>query len=179
MMSRLYFEPSRGPTTREAGTYSWNLATNTVMASASIAQLFDLPPDRVRRGLPIERFIEKVHAEDRGAVARAIHEAIISGSPYQQTYRVIDGDGKTTRVIAYGQCFRDPAGTPSQYAGMIFPVSNATADCPSTALLRLCQTARNAAESANNHPVSQLLELAVASLTLPEAAPITAAVTRH
>ncbi|WFS24034.1 hypothetical protein [Rhizobium rhododendri] len=58
-------------------------------------------------------------------------------------------------------------------------MSNATPECPSTALLRLCQTARNAAESANNHPVSQLLELAVASLTLPEAAPITAAVTRH
>ncbi|WFS24035.1 hypothetical protein [Rhizobium rhododendri] len=54
------------------------------MASASVAQLFDLPADRVRRGLPIERFIEKVHAEDRGAVARAIHEEIISGSPYQQ-----------------------------------------------------------------------------------------------
>ena len=152
----------------EAGTYTWNLSTNTVVADANMARFFDLPFDRVKSGLPIERFIEKIHPDDRCAVAKAIHDAIITGDPYQQDYRLIHADGTAIRVMAFGQCFRDEKGTPSQYAGMAFPMADSAIDYPADTLLLLCQTAQNYAESANNDAVCRLLELAVMHLTRPQ-----------
>jgi PAS domain-containing protein len=152
----------------EAGTYTWNLATNMVVADANMARFFDLSYDRVRNGLPIERFIEKIHPEDRAIVAKAIHDTIITGDPYQQDYRLTHADGTVTRIMAFGQCFRDENGTPSQYAGMAFPMAESPVDYPADTLLLLCQTAQDYAESANNDAVSRLLELAVLHLSQPQ-----------
>lgn len=154
----------------EAGTYTWNLSTNTVVADANMARFFDLAFDLVKNGLPIERFIEKIHPEDRGEVAKAIHDTIITGDPYQQDYRLIHADGTVTRVMAFGQCFRDDKGTPWQYAGMAFPMAESAVDFPADTLLLLCQTAQDYAESANNDAVSRLLELAVMHLSQPRLA---------
>lgn len=152
----------------EAGIYTWNLSTNTVVADANMARFFDLPLDLVQSGLPIERFIEKMHPDDRRIAAKSIHDAIITGDAYQQDYRLIHADGAITRVMAFGQCFRDETGTPSQFAGMAFPMAETAADYPSDTLLLLCQTAQDYAESANNDAVSRLMELAVMHLTQPQ-----------
>jgi hypothetical protein len=151
-----------------AGIYSWDLSTNTVVADANMARFFDLPADIVLKGLPIERFLEKIHVEDRAVVARAIHDAIITGEPYRQPYRLVHEDGTIARVMAFGQCFRDEAGTPSLYTGMAFPIPEASAEFPADTLLYLCRIAQDYAEGAKNDPVRELLERAVVHLTTPE-----------
>ncbi|MET0748880.1 MAG: PAS domain-containing protein [Rhizobium sp.] len=152
----------------DAGTYTWDLSTNTVVADANMARFFDLPFDLVKNGLPIERFIEKMHPDDRATVAKAIHDAIITGDPYRQEYRLMHMDGTVTRVMAFGQCFRDGEGTPSQYAGMAFPMADTAVDFPADTLLLLCQTAQDYAENANNDAVRHLLELAIMHLSKPQ-----------
>jgi len=180
-MSRLYFEPSVAMVaTGETGSYCWNLITNTVMANAGMASIFDLPAALVREGLPIERFIEKIHAADRGAVAKAIHDAIVTGAPYHQNYRVIDPNGETTHVMAYGQCFRDNTGMPSHYVGMIFAMASPGPESPADPLLMLCRTAQSYAKSARNGSVSELLEEAVARLSQAQPGErLAKSVTRH
>lgn len=152
----------------DSGTYSWDLSTNTIVAGANVARFFDLPFDLVKEGLPVERFIEKVHSGDRGAVAKAIHDAIITGDPYQQDYRLVHADGTITRVMALGQCFRDASGTPSQYVGMVFQMAETAADYPTDTLLILCQTAQEHAEKTKNETVHWLLERAVLQLKHPQ-----------
>jgi PAS domain-containing protein len=168
MMGKMFDRPMVTVAAAEAGTYTWNLSTNTVVADANMARFFDLPVDLVKNGLPIERFIEKMHPDDRSVVAKAIHDTIITGDPYQQDYRLLHADGTITRVMAFGQCFRDGNGTPWQYSGMAFPMAQSEIDYPADTLLLLCQTAQDYAESANNDAVRRLLELAVMQLTRPQ-----------
>lgn len=166
--------------TGKTGTYYWNLVTNTVMANAGMASIFHLPSGLVRQGLPIEHFIQKIHMTDRGAVAKALHDAIVSGAPYHQNYRVIDACGDTTHVMAYGQCFRDSSGMPSHCVGTVFAMVDPEPESRADSLLMLCQTAQNYAKSAQNRSVSQLLEQAVMQLSQGQAsAPLTNAATRH
>jgi hypothetical protein len=152
----------------DSGTYSWDLSTNTIVAGANVARFFDLPFDLVKAGLPIERYIEKVHSDDRGTVARTIHDAIITGDPYQQDYRLVHADGTITRVMMLGQCFRNASGTPSQYVGMVFLMAETAADYPTDTLLILCQAAQEYAEKTNNEIVNRLLERAVLQLKQPQ-----------
>jgi PAS domain-containing protein len=105
----------------EAGVFTWNLANNTLFADSAVAKLFGLCPDATVAGLPLQAYVERIHAEDRADVAKSIHECVISGEASQQTYRVLGFNGRLTDVIVLGRCFRDASGDPCQYTGIVFP----------------------------------------------------------
>jgi len=109
-------------TTKESGVFTWALSTNILHADAALAELFGLDPDATIAGLPVNAYIDRIVEGDRPSVAKAINDAIISGNPYHEEYRVIDRSGHARKVMAFGRCFRDADGVPSLYAGIVFPV---------------------------------------------------------
>lgn len=104
-----------------AGVYLWDIATDLVFADSAAAQTFGFDNSEAKAGLPISRYLERMHPDDVPRVAGAIHDAIISGGPYQEEYRVCHPDGSMVEVLAVGSCFRSPAGEAFQYAGILFP----------------------------------------------------------
>ncbi|PDS77161.1 PAS domain-containing protein [Rhizobium sp. L43] len=108
----------------EAGIFTWVLATDTVYADSALANLFGLDPEETIAGLPVIRYLHRIHPDDKPSVAKAISESVITGNPYRHDYRVFDRSGQMITVAAFGRCFRDEAGNPSQYAGIVFPTND-------------------------------------------------------
>jgi PAS domain S-box-containing protein len=106
----------------EAGIYTWCLEHDTLYGDTAIATLFGLDPGATLKGLPVTDYIARVHPEDQGAVATLIRRAIEEGDPYRAEYRVMDATGEIRSVIAFGRCFRDGAGIPVHYAGIVHPI---------------------------------------------------------
>ena len=150
---------------QECGVCIWTLAKNSVVANLHLAEVFDLPFSVARHGLPMERYIAKTHPDDRPKVAKALHEAIVSGRAYRQEYRLLHGDGTIVNVVCFGQCFPDENGIASQYVGVLFAASETQRPQSSERLLTLCRQAKDYAKDARNDAVSGLLELAVLQLT--------------
>lgn len=113
---------------RESGIFTWDLNTNRLNGDGAIAKLFGLDARSVFNGLPLQSYIERIHTADRAKVARAIHTAVVSGDPYHEEYRVLGAGDMPVQVLAFGRCFRDEAGNPAQYAGIVFPAMTRSKD---------------------------------------------------
>ncbi|TDK29919.1 diguanylate cyclase [Rhizobium deserti] len=114
------FSPEEEP--EEAGIYSWCLSSDRLYADTAVAGLFGLQSERTTRGLPISDYLARLHPADRAGAAKLISDAVKTGLPYRAEYRVLDALGHYRQVIALGRCFRDDAGDPTHYSGIIYPV---------------------------------------------------------
>lgn len=108
--------------TDEAGIWTWCLERNVLYADTALAGLFGLDAVETLAGLPVDRYVARIHPDDRGRVAKSMSDAVIGGMPYFEEYRVKDGYGETRRVMALGRCFRDRSGNPVHYAGITYPL---------------------------------------------------------
>lgn len=107
---------------KESGVFTWDLETNVLHADGAVARLFGVDGAQALQGLPLQTFIERIFAPDQPKVAKAIHHAVLTGEPYHMEYRVLGENDRLTDVVAFGRCFRNKEGVPSQYAGIVFPV---------------------------------------------------------
>jgi len=146
----------------ESGFFTWDIVANLLYADGAVAELFGLDYVKTEHGLPLDIYIERIHPEDRANVAAAIHESIATGEPEQQSYRTRQADGRYSYVMVFGRCFRDKAGIPSLYAGIICPVS----DEPmlTKPLVKYCLTAYDIAVREGNHAVAKHLQAALGEL---------------
>ncbi|WP_105381999.1 PAS domain-containing protein [Neorhizobium alkalisoli] len=101
------------------GFYSWSVPENRVYGDEVIADIFCVPLDDLVEGAPIELVIRYIDEGDKQRVAKAIHDAIITGLPYQAEYRLTHPDGRKISVTANGRCLRDVEGVPSIYSGTV------------------------------------------------------------
>lgn len=131
------------PSSLDLGVFTWDISSDQFFADSAFATLFGLDPHETMAGLPMERYINRVHPEDKARVARSVHDAVVSGLPCQQNYRVQSAAGNFTEIMAFGRCFRNADGTPSQYAGIVFPVAPVIFE--SETLQDLCAQAHRAA----------------------------------
>ncbi|CDN53310.1 PAS domain-containing protein [Neorhizobium galegae bv. officinalis bv. officinalis str. HAMBI 1141] len=112
------------------GFYSWIVPENKVYGDQVIASIFGVSDQELAAGAPIERVIRYINEGDRQRVAKAIHDAIVTGFAYQENYRVTHPDGRRIDVAANGRCLRDAEGVPYIYSGtvMIQPTVAAATD---------------------------------------------------
>lgn len=108
----------------EAGIFMWHVETDLVFGDSAVARVFGLDPDQVLKGLPLVKYVEKVHRDDRADLAGNITRAVDAGMPYNMDYRVIDENGEAQLVMAMGRCFRSQDGKPAYYAGIVYPVAS-------------------------------------------------------
>lgn len=141
-----------------SGTFLWDIGENSFTADADAAAFFGLPSDGAEQGWPIERLLEQVHPEDCARVARAFHDAIVDGNPYQDCYRVIQSDGSVHHLFSRGHCFRGSNGVPAEYAGVIFDMTLYDEEDLSQTIFDLCEAAQACARQSQYLSTSQFLD---------------------
>jgi hypothetical protein len=144
--------------------FSWNLADDKIYGDAELAYLFDLEPTRLAEGLAILAMIDRISAEDRPRVAKSVQVAIITGAPYQETYRIERQDGVIVDVIAAGRCFRCPDGNPSLFAGTVIAIRGSDISLGSEALEIYCQTALGLAHKQGNELAARYISSALRAI---------------
>jgi PAS domain S-box-containing protein len=85
------------------GWWDWEVATNRVTGNEEMAFAFGLSPDTAATGAPIEAFFANVHPTDRPMLQDAIDDAIASGAPFREEYRLLRPDGSERWVSARGR----------------------------------------------------------------------------
>lgn len=101
------------------GFYSWDVQNNKVYGDDVIAYVFGVDPVELTVGLPIEILLRYIDDGDKQRLAKEIHDAILSGFPFQSEYGLTHPGGNKVRVKANGRCLRDAEGVPSIYGGTV------------------------------------------------------------
>jgi len=99
------------------GFYSWNVPENRVHGDEVIADIFGVSVRELSAGAPIELVIRYVEDGDKQKLAKAMHQAILTGEQFQCDYRITLPTGRKVNVHAIGRCLRDAEGVPSIYSG--------------------------------------------------------------
>ncbi|MBP2445782.1 PAS domain-containing protein [Rhizobium leguminosarum] len=149
----------------EPGIFTWDLATDTVYADSALAKLFGLDPEQTISGLPIIKYLDRIHPDDKPSVAKAISDSVITGDPYRHDYRVFDRTGQIVAVAAFGRCFRDAAGNPSHYAGIVFRAND---HVQQDELSAHCREALKIAQSSGLQTTADALEAILKELAKPK-----------
>jgi PAS domain-containing protein len=110
-----------------SGIYTWVIPTDTVYGDELVADLFGFDAVEAKSGLPLMTYLDRMHPEDLPRVAKAIHDTMVAGTSYQESYRICRPDGSVVTVTAFGSCFRNPNNEPMHYSGILFP---AETPCP-------------------------------------------------
>ncbi|QEU03576.1 hybrid sensor histidine kinase/response regulator [Pseudomonas oryzihabitans] len=97
----------------EAGIFDWYIDEHSFYCDSALQQLFGLPD--VLTSEPVERFLDHVHAADRGTV-RAVLAECVHGKDFVVEFRLKRDAGRQW-LLSKGKVFRDAAGNPSYVTG--------------------------------------------------------------
>lgn len=103
------------------GTFIWNIQTNELSWDENLDRLFGLPPGRSVRNL--DKFIERVHPLDRGAVIAACKKCAQDGADFEMEFRVVYPDGSIHWLFDKGKTYRDEEGKPLYMTGACVDIS--------------------------------------------------------
>lgn len=109
---------------QEAGVWTWSIDEDLLYADTAFARLFGIDLEEALQGLPIERYMARIHVEDRQRIAQSITDAVIGGAAYYAEYKVSDHLGLTRQVITFARCFRSRSGNPVHVAGIAYPMDS-------------------------------------------------------
>lgn len=99
----------------DVGFWSLQVPTGEVWATEKTRELFALDHDR---DLRLADFVERVHAHDRGGLARLIEEAVASNDRLRSEFRVVDSDGGVRWLAGLGRCVGKVADGPMTLMGV-------------------------------------------------------------
>ena len=108
----------------EVGWWDWEIATDMVIGSPTLAQVFGLDPDEAARGLPLDAFFGNIHPADSRWLRESIDEAMETGASFEEEYRLVAPDGVERWVSARGRCLRDEHGEPWRFPGVIIDITD-------------------------------------------------------
>ena len=103
------------------GNWEWNLRTDAWYWSDELYRLLGYQPREIMPG--IERFLERLHPEDREAVAQIIECSRREQGAYGVEFRVRLPDGAVRYLHAQGEVVGDERGDPAKLSGTIQDVS--------------------------------------------------------
>lgn len=106
------------------GTWDWDIPNDRVVADARFARIYGVDRELAAGGAPIAQFFALVHPDDLARLKASIDEALETGSPFSQEYRLVDRDGSIRWVSARGRVTRAPDGTPLRFPGISFDVTD-------------------------------------------------------
>jgi PAS domain S-box-containing protein len=99
------------------GSFDCDIAADRVIRSDGIYSLFGASLEEM--GDRPEGFLKQVHPEDRTWVRRSLLKSLREGSPFQDEYRIIRGDGIQRTVHAEGEVSKDAQGRPLRFFGWL------------------------------------------------------------
>jgi PAS domain S-box-containing protein len=99
------------------GNWDWNIATNDLQWSDEIYRIFGVAPREF--GATYDAFMGYVHPDDRGAVTKAVNEALNHGKPYSLDHRILLSDGAEKIVHEQAEALFDESGTAVRMSGTV------------------------------------------------------------
>ena len=96
-------------------SWEWDLRTNEIRGSEEAYRIFAI--DRDVESITFEQFMDMVHPDDRGVVAKAVQRALDHGEIYSVEHRAIVGDGSARVVHQCGEAVFDDDGNPIRMSG--------------------------------------------------------------
>ena len=105
------------------GSWDWDIAAGTLAWSDEVYRIFGLEPAAF--GATYAAFLERVHPEDRAAVAAAVDRSLADPAvPYGIEHRVVRPDGGERVVHEQGEVSRDPGGRPVRMIGTVHDITS-------------------------------------------------------
>ncbi|WP_085316199.1 PAS domain-containing hybrid sensor histidine kinase/response regulator [Derxia lacustris] len=106
------------------GGWDWDPAADRITANGRLAALFGVDAHDAARGVPLQRFLDAIHADDRARIEAVVAHSLATGALFAEEYRVTDADGELRWVFARGRCEYDGAGQPSRFPGAIVDITD-------------------------------------------------------
>ncbi|SCL25264.1 diguanylate cyclase (GGDEF) domain-containing protein [Micromonospora pallida] len=99
----------------KVGTWEWELATDLVVWSDVLLQMFGYPAGTE---LDYQSYRQLLHPDDVGMIEAELERALREGGPFSYTHRMYLADRTTQRVFeCYGEVFTDAARVPTRVLG--------------------------------------------------------------
>lgn len=156
-MSNLVEMPTR-LTSKIVGVWMWHVQKDVIQADPAVCDYFAVPPRDGEIGVPLAVFLEGIHDDDRPRVVSRISRAVMTGKPFHEVYRVVDGSGEVRSIEAKGVCFRDAEGRPATYPGTIVDVPGDIREHPHIQVVEHLMEACQFAEVAKEPVLTKLIE---------------------
>jgi signal transduction histidine kinase len=106
------------------GTWTWDIASDRLIADEFTARMFSVAADAAAEGLPAAAYLKVVHEEDRADVADALERAIQLCGAYDIEYRVRQSDGGFRWLQARGRVESDGAGRATYFHGAVIDITD-------------------------------------------------------
>lgn len=146
------------------GFYNWAVSDNKIFGDDNFASIYSIDSQQLVNGIPVERFLACISADDLPRIAFAVHRAIVTGQPYNETYDVITPSGSKRKVVAYGRCLQNEKGIPSFFSGTAMALDSDTLAIGTDPLEAHCRAAIGLAKQRHKALTVRHLEAAVFSL---------------
>ena len=103
------------------GTFEWDVVGRRVKWSEDIAVLYGLPASTFES--PYDRWLERLHPDDRPEVERQVERALQSGS-FEAEWRVVWPDGSVHWLAGRAMVYRDDSGWPQRMLGVNIDITD-------------------------------------------------------
>jgi diguanylate cyclase (GGDEF)-like protein/PAS domain S-box-containing protein len=98
------------------GSWEWDIPQNKVTWSAELFRIYGLEPGEIEP--TYERFLERIHPDDREAVDERNHKAFADHRPFQDVKRATRPDGSEFLMRTQGEVIVDSDGNPIRMLGV-------------------------------------------------------------
>src|SRR5262245_8323211 len=105
----------------EAGTWHWDVATNSLTLSNGMLRMWGFPPDSQPE---VTMLRDRVHVDDREQAWLNVQEALKGpDDDYYHEYRLVRSDGQIRWIAARGRIIRSPEGIAERIIGVSLDVT--------------------------------------------------------
>lgn len=106
-----------------AGAWDWKIDSDVVITNSHFAVMYGVSRDEAEKGVPITRFFDAVHPDDRPSLSRAIDQAVQDRKDFRAEYRLIDEQGKQRWIMATGKVVADATTGELRLPGVIIDIT--------------------------------------------------------
>ena len=106
------------------GVWSWRGEQRLIRYSRTTADLFGLPYDKARHGLPLDRYIKAMHPEDRDRFVDILDRTLAEGGPFLAEYRTVPKPDTERWVLDRGEFERDREGRVVAGRGLVIDITD-------------------------------------------------------
>jgi PAS domain S-box-containing protein len=106
------------------GSWNWDVGTDRVTWSKELLRIFGIEAAEV--GGTFADYLARVHPDDRAAVSRTVHEALLSREPWESTERIVRSDGAVRLLRTMGGVWTDAQAEVTALYGASLDVTEST-----------------------------------------------------
>ena len=99
------------------GVWEWDIATNRVISSTAMLELFGLEPEKFAG--TYQAYLSLIPDEARSRVVRAVEAAVAGSNRYSVEHPIRRADGSVRWVLGSGTVLRDSSGKPTRMLGVV------------------------------------------------------------